>query len=80
MDTAPDIVVRSDSADRDCGYPWSAELGDGRVLVVYYYVYSDGVRGIEGTLVEEELPDAPLRRQPPCGSLQKEGDRCTWQT
>ena len=28
-------------------------LEDGRVLVVYYYVYSDGHRGIEGTIVEE---------------------------
>ena len=53
LDTAPDLVLRSDSHDRDCGYPWAVELEDGRVLVVYYYVYSDGHRGIEGTVVEE---------------------------
>ena len=53
LDSAPVLVIRSDSHDSDCGYPWSVELEDGRVLVVYYYVYSDGHRGIEGTIVEE---------------------------
>ena len=53
IDTAPDLVVRSDSHDPDCGYPWSVELEGGRVLVVYYYAYADGVRGIEGSIVEE---------------------------
>ena len=53
LDTAPALVIRSDSHDSDCGYPWSVELEDGLVLVVYYYVYSDGHRGIEGTIVEE---------------------------
>ena len=53
LEGAPDLVVRSDSADGDCGYPWAVELADGRVLVVYYYTYGDGVRGIEGTVIEE---------------------------
>ena len=53
LDRAPDLVIRSDSRDSDCGYPWSVELQDGRVLVVYYYVYQDGLCGIEGTVVEE---------------------------
>lgn len=53
LDDAPDIQVRSDSADSDCGYPWALELRDGRVLVVYYYTYADGVRGIEGTILAE---------------------------
>lgn len=53
MEMAPDFIIRSDSHDPDCGYPWAVELEDGRVLVVYYYVYQDGVRGIEGTVIEE---------------------------
>ena len=53
MEVAPDFVIRSDSHDPDCGYPWAIELEDGRVLVVYYYVYQDGIRGIEGTIIEE---------------------------
>jgi hypothetical protein len=53
LDTAPDFVIRADSSEADCGYPWSVELADGRVLVVYYYTHSDGTRGIEGTVIEE---------------------------
>lgn len=53
LDSAPDLVVRADSLEGDTGYPWSVELNDGRVLVVYYYTYPDGQRGIEGTVVEE---------------------------
>ncbi len=53
LDTAPDIVIRSDSHGLDCGYPWAVELEDSKVLVVYYYVYEDECRGIEGTIVEE---------------------------
>lgn len=53
LDTAPDLIVRADSHGADCGYPWSVELEDGRVLVVYYYTYEDNLRGIEGTVVEE---------------------------
>ena len=53
LDDAPDIQVRSDSSGSDCGYPWALQLRDGRVLVVYYYTYADGVRGIEGSILEE---------------------------
>jgi hypothetical protein len=53
LDTAPDIVIRGDSFDPDCGYPWSVELNNGNVLVIYYYVNENGVRGIEGTIVED---------------------------
>jgi len=53
LNAAPDIVVRADSLLSDCGYPWSVELMDGRVLVVYYFVYGDGTRGIEGSVLEE---------------------------
>lgn len=53
LDTAPDFVVRGDSSHDDCSYPWSVELPDGRVFVVYYHTAPDGVRGIEGTILEE---------------------------
>jgi hypothetical protein len=53
LDEAPDVVVRSDSNETDCGYPWAIQLQDDRVLVVYYYTYPDGGRGIEGTILEE---------------------------
>ena len=53
LDGAPEMPVRSDSSDRDCGYPWAVQLKDGRALVVYYYVHPDGLRGIEGTVLEE---------------------------
>ena len=52
LDNAPDLVIRADSTDADCGYPWAEELNDGRVLVVYYYGYVDGSHGIEGTILE----------------------------
>ena len=53
LDSAPDLVVRGDSQNADCGYPWAVELNDGRLLVVYYYSYPDGPCGIEGTVIEE---------------------------
>ena len=53
LDSAPDLVVRGDSQNADCGYPWAVELNDGRVLVVYYYSCPDGPCGIEGTVIEE---------------------------
>ena len=54
LNTAPDIIIRSDSSDPDCGYPWSVELEDGSVLVVYYYVHKDGTRSIEGSILKEQ--------------------------
>lgn len=53
IDDAPDIIVRADSSDNDCGYPWALQLSDEHVIVVYYYTYPDGTRGIEGTILEE---------------------------
>lgn len=54
LNTAQDLVVRTDSIEADCGYPWSVELVDGRVLIVYYYTYEDGTRGIEASVIEEQ--------------------------
>jgi len=53
IDSSESFSIRSDSKHGDCGYPWSVELNDKQVLVVYYYVHPDGVLGIEGTVLEE---------------------------
>ena len=53
LDTTPELVIRDDALSPDCGYPWSVELNDGRVLVVYWHHYTDDHRGIEGAIVEE---------------------------
>ena len=53
METAPELVIRDDARSPDCGYPWSVELDDGRVLVAYWHHYADDHRGIEGAIVEE---------------------------
>lgn len=53
IDTAPEIVISGDARSADCGYPWSVELRDGRVLVAYWHHYQDDLRGIEGAILEE---------------------------
>jgi len=52
--TAPEIVLRNDGGTTDLGYPWSVQLDDKRVLVVYYYNIENGPRHIAGTLLEIE--------------------------
>ena len=49
---AEELIVRSDAIGGDVGYPWAVELPDGRVLVVYYFIHSDGIRGIEASIIE----------------------------
>ena len=49
-DIENEIVIRDDGLHRDLGYPASVELGDGRVLTVYYFHGEDGVRYIGGTI------------------------------
>ena len=53
LDTAPEFVIERNALSADCGYPWSVELNDGRVLVVYWHHYPDNHRGIEGAILEE---------------------------
>ena len=53
LETTPDVIIQSGSFSHDCGYPWSVELEDGRVLVVYWHHYPDNHRGIEGAVVAE---------------------------
>jgi hypothetical protein len=50
--TAPEIVLREDGGNGDLGYPWSVQLDEKRVLVVYYFNQSDGLRHIAGTILE----------------------------
>ena len=53
LDTAPEFMIEGNGLSADCGYPWSVELNDGRVLVVYWHHYPDNHRGIEGAILEE---------------------------
>ena len=53
IDTAPEFVIEDSGLSADCGYPWSVELDDGRVLVAYWHHYPDNHRGIEGAILEE---------------------------
>jgi len=54
LETAPEFAISSESMSIDCGYPWSVELADGRVLVVYWRHYEDDLRGIEAAFLAEE--------------------------
>ena len=53
IDTASEFVIEDKGLSADCGYPWSVELSDGRVLVAYWHHYPDNHRGIEGAILEE---------------------------
>lgn len=53
IDTAPELIIIDDARSPDCGYPWSVELEDGRVLVTYWHHFENDLRGIEGAIVEE---------------------------
>lgn len=52
--TAPEFVLREDGGSGDIGYPWCAQLPDGKLLVVYYFNLKDGTRHIAGSLLEVE--------------------------
>ena len=52
--TAPEIVLRDDGGTTDIGYPWSVQLDEKRVLVVYYFNLEGGPRHIAGTILEIE--------------------------
>jgi len=51
---AKEIVLRDDGGSTDLGYPWLAQLPDGRVLAAYYLNQDNGTRHIAGTLLEVE--------------------------
>lgn len=52
VDSAQEIVLRSDGACTDLGYPWATELEDGRVLICYYFTGEEGVRHIAYSLLQ----------------------------
>jgi len=53
-----EIVLRDDAPNKDLGYPASVELGDGRVLTVYYQSHpSDTLRPPEGPPPDRHKPD-----------------------
>ena len=54
LDTAPEFVISNASISADCGYPWSVELNDGRVLVAHWRHFEDDLRGIEAAILQEE--------------------------
>ncbi|MEQ8555001.1 MAG: sialidase family protein [Cyclobacteriaceae bacterium] len=51
ISTAPEFIIRDDGGTRDLGYPWSTQLDDDRVLVVYYFNKDDGTRHIAGSVL-----------------------------
>ncbi|MEQ8879531.1 MAG: sialidase family protein [Cyclobacteriaceae bacterium] len=51
ISTAPEFIIRDDGGTRDLGYPWSTQLDDDRVLVVYYFNKDDGTRHIAGSIL-----------------------------
>ena len=53
LDAAPEFLIEDNGLSADCGYPWSVELNDGRVLVAYWHHYPDNHRGIKGAILEE---------------------------
>ncbi len=52
LEDAEEFIIRDDAIGGDVGYPWAVELPDGNILVVYYFNYNDGIRGIEASIIE----------------------------
>jgi sialidase-1 len=50
--TAPEMILRSDGASTDLGYPWAVQLDKRRVLVAYYFNVPGGPQHIAGTILE----------------------------
>ena len=48
-----ELVIRDDGLHYDLGYPASVQLGDGRILTVYYFHDAEGVRYIGGSTYSE---------------------------
>ena len=51
---APELVIRDDGGNGDLGYPWSAVLPDGKIMVAYYINIKDGTRFIAGSILSVE--------------------------
>lgn len=52
FDQTEEFVIRNDALYGDIGYPWSTLLPNGKILVVYYFLTSDGIRHIAGSVLE----------------------------
>lgn len=50
--TSKEFILRTDGGTGDLGYPWAVNLGEDRVLVVYYFNKDNGVRHIAATELE----------------------------
>ena len=46
-----EIIIRDDAYCADVGYPWSVQLTNSNILVVYYFTTDDGIRHIAGSLL-----------------------------
>jgi hypothetical protein len=53
LESAPEITLCDDAPNGDLGYPHAAQLQDGRILLSYYISGDDGIRKIEGIILEE---------------------------
>jgi sialidase-1 len=49
---AEEFILREDGGTGDIGYPWSALLSDGRILVAYYFNKENGTRYIAGSILK----------------------------
>ena len=52
FDHSREEIIVADAPGPDTGYPWVAPVGAGRVAVVYYRADADGIRGIDGSLID----------------------------
>ena len=54
LEEAPEIILCDDAPSGDLGYPHAAVLRDGNVLLSYYISGEDGIRKIEGLILDTE--------------------------
>ena len=52
-DMRREFVIRGDGLHTDLGYPASIQLQDDRILSVYYFHDTDGIRYIGGSIYTE---------------------------
>ena len=53
LDSAPETILCEDAPNGDLGYPHAIELKDDKILLSYYISGDDGIRIIEGMIIEE---------------------------
>lgn len=52
LETAEELVLRTDGGNGDIGYPWVTPLSESKLLCAYYMNHDDGTRYIAGSIVE----------------------------